>query len=83
MPAIGKVEFDGKTFEFKEGESFGVLDWGRGVWTYKNTWYWGSASGQIDKVPFGWNIGYGFGRYLLSPAKICSSMITRLTSWGR
>jgi len=55
------VEFDGKTFEFKEGESFGVLDWGRGVWTYKNTWYWGSASGQIDKVPFGWNIGYGFG----------------------
>lgn len=61
MPAIGKVEFDGKTFEFKEGESFGVLDWGRGVWTYKNTWYWGSASGQIDKVPFGWNIGYGFG----------------------
>ena len=61
MPATGKVEFDGKTFEFKEGESFGVLDWGRGVWTYKNTWYWGSASGQIDKVPFGWNIGYGFG----------------------
>ena len=27
MPATGKVEFDGKTFEFKEGESFGVLDW--------------------------------------------------------
>ena len=38
-----------------------VLDWGRGVWTYKNTWYWGSASGAVDGVPFGWNIGYGFG----------------------
>lgn len=61
MPATGQVEFDGKVYEFKEGESFGVLDWGRGVWTYENTWYWGSASGQIDGVPFGWNIGYGFG----------------------
>ena len=40
---------------------FAVLDWGRGVWTYHNTWYWGSASGELDGVPFGWNIGYGFG----------------------
>lgn len=61
MPATGIFSFDGKTYEFKKGEAFGVLDWGRGVWTYKNTWYWGSASGQIDGVPFGWNIGYGFG----------------------
>ena len=38
-----------------------MLDWGRGVWTYHNTWYWGSASGELDGVPFGWNIGYGFG----------------------
>ena len=41
--------------------SFGVLDWGRGVWTYHNTWYWGSASGLADGEPFGFNIGYGFG----------------------
>ena len=38
-----------------------VLDWGRGVWTYQNTWYWGSASGYVDGVPFGMNLGYGFG----------------------
>lgn len=38
-----------------------MLDWGRGVWTYHNTWYWGSTSGQVDGIPFGWNIGYGFG----------------------
>ncbi|MDD6043588.1 MAG: DUF2804 domain-containing protein [Eubacteriaceae bacterium] len=61
MPARGTVRFGDKLYEFKEGESFGVLDWGRGVWTYKNTWYWGSASGIADGVPFGWNIGYGFG----------------------
>ncbi|MGB4572115.1 MAG: DUF2804 domain-containing protein, partial [Rectinemataceae bacterium] len=33
---------------------------GRGVWTYKNRWYWGSASGLLNGKPFGWNIGYGF-----------------------
>jgi hypothetical protein len=38
-----------------------VLDWGRGLWTYHNTWYWGSASGLAGDVPFGFNIGYGFG----------------------
>lgn len=41
--------------------SYGVLDWGRGVWTYKNTWYWSSANGEVDGLPFGWNLGYGFG----------------------
>ena len=50
-----------KTYVFDPADSFGVLDWGRGVWTYHNTWYWGSASGQVEGVPFGWNIGYGFG----------------------
>lgn len=61
MPAKGKVVFDGKEYIFDEKNSFGVLDWGRGVWTYKNTWYWGSASGIAGGVPFGFNIGYGFG----------------------
>ena len=42
-------------------QHFAVLDWGRGVWTYDNTWYWGSASGLADNIPFGFNIGYGFG----------------------
>ena len=49
------------TYEFTPEDSFAVLDWGRGVWTYDNTWYWGSASGLHEGVPFGFNIGYGFG----------------------
>ena len=61
MPASGKVEFDGRTYEFRREDSFGLLDWGRGVWTYKNTWYWGAAQGMVDGHRFGWNIGYGFG----------------------
>lgn len=61
MRARGEVCYDGRTYVFEPEESFAVLDWGRGVWTYHNTWYWGSASGEVDGVPFGWNIGYGFG----------------------
>ena len=61
MPATGWVEYGGKRYELPEGASFGLLDWGRGVWTYKNTWYWGAAQGMVNGHRFGWNIGYGFG----------------------
>lgn len=61
MPANGKVIFDNVEYIFNPSNSCGTLDWGRGVWTYKNTWYWGSASGRIEDHLFGWNIGYGFG----------------------
>ena len=59
--ASGDVQLGDTTYVFDPADSFGVLDWGRGVWTYHNTWYWGSASGQVEGVPFGFNIGYGFG----------------------
>lgn len=62
LPAKGSAFFNGVEYTFDPSDSFGVLDWGRGVWTYKNTWYWGSASGlTADGIPFGFNIGYGFG----------------------
>ena len=61
MPASGTVCLGDRTYTFPEGSSFGLLDWGRGVWTYKNTWYWGAAQGIVDGHRFGWNIGYGFG----------------------
>ena len=61
LRAEGWIELGGRRFELTPDRFFAVLDWGRGVWTYHNTWYWGSASGVLDGVPFGWNIGYGFG----------------------
>ena len=61
MPAYGQMKFDGKTYTFSKEKDFGTLDWGRGVWTYDNCWYWGSGNTRIDGVPFGFNIGYGFG----------------------
>jgi hypothetical protein len=60
MPACGEVMLGDKKYTFDESTSFGTLDWGRGVWTYSNTWYWGSASGKIGDDLFGFNIGYGF-----------------------
>ena len=61
LRAEGWIELGEQRFELTPDRFFAVLDWGRGVWTYRNTWYWGSASGLLDGVPFGWNIGYGFG----------------------
>lgn len=60
MPAEGEVFLGEGKFDFTPTTSFGGLDWGRGNWTYKNRWYWGSASGLLDGEPLGWNIGYGF-----------------------
>lgn len=61
LPASGSITVGDDTVTFEPDTAFGVLDWGRGVWTYDNTWYWGSASGVVDGTPFGFNIGHGFG----------------------
>lgn len=56
----GTVKIGSRTVSFEEG-TYGVLDWGRGVWTYKNTWYWASMSGESGGKRVGFNLGYGFG----------------------
>ncbi len=61
MRASGSAKFDGREYKLNPATDFGTLDWGRGVWTYDNTWYWGSGNGVVDGKPFGFNIGYGFG----------------------
>jgi len=48
MRAEGEVSYNSVKYVFDPSESFAVLDWGRGVWTYHNTWYWGSASYHVD-----------------------------------
>ena len=60
MSANGKVTIGDREYIMKQESSFAVLDWGRGVWTYDNTWYWGTGSGLIDGISFGFNLGYGF-----------------------
>lgn len=60
MQASGGFSIGKRKYDFDPARDLGELDWGRGRWTYKNRWYWGSAAGYVGGVPFGWNIGYGF-----------------------
>ncbi len=61
MRAEGYVEYDGTRYEFDPASDFATLDWGRGVWTYDNTWYWSSGNAQLSNGHvFGFNLGYGF-----------------------
>jgi hypothetical protein len=61
MKAEGYVVYGDEKIEFSKNDTLGLLDWGRGVWTYKNTWYWGAGHGYINDKLVGFNIGYGFG----------------------
>ncbi len=55
----GYVRFGDKIVDFSG--CTGLLDWGRGVWPYRHEWYWGSLTASLEGVPFGFNIGWGFG----------------------
>jgi hypothetical protein len=61
MPAEGKITIGERHYDFEPEKSFGLMDWGRGIWPYKTHWLWGSACGMVDGVPVAFNIGYGFG----------------------
>lgn len=60
LEAEGTVTYGERTETATRQTVSGVLDWGRGVWTYDNTWYWGTGSGRVGGEPFGFNLGYGF-----------------------
>lgn len=61
MRAEGYVQIGEERYEFHKEDSFATLDWGRGIWTYDNNWYWSSLNADIDGEAFGFNLGYGFG----------------------
>ena len=60
LKANGYAKVGDETYDLSS-DTWGVLDWGRGVWTYKNTWYWSSMSGVYKGKKIGFNLGYGFG----------------------
>ena len=58
MRAEGSFWLGDKECKFDGADSLATLDWGRGVWTYDNTWYWGSLQTRLkDGKTFGWKIG--------------------------
>ena len=60
LKAKGSFKFGAISHTFSK-DAMGVLDWGRGVWTYSNTWYWSSLNAIQDGHTIGFNLGYGFG----------------------
>lgn len=55
----GMCNINGMSYEIRDG--FGLLDWGRGVWPFHNSWVWGNGGTVVDGKHFGFNIGWGFG----------------------
>ncbi|MBR5048871.1 MAG: DUF2804 domain-containing protein [Erysipelotrichaceae bacterium] len=61
MKAEGWARTGQKEYLFNKADSLATLDWGRGIWTYSNTWYWSSLQCYLGEHRFGFNLGYGFG----------------------
>ena len=57
LPATGSVTVDGRALDLPAGQTWAVLDHGRGKWPYDTTWNWGSGSGEAA----GHVIGLQFG----------------------
>ena len=61
LEAEGTIRYGDREEKVDRKSMLGCLDWGRGVWTYDNTWFWGTGSGRLDNgEAFGFNLGYGF-----------------------
>lgn len=60
MPVAGQVTVDGEQSDFDPDETYGVLDWGRGVWPHSTDWHWGFAAGMVDGEILAINIGDGW-----------------------
>ncbi|MBW9092194.1 DUF2804 domain-containing protein [Microbacterium jejuense] len=56
-PAAGTVTVDGVTYDVPAGESWAVLDHGRGRWPYDISWNWGAGSGTSHGRTIGIQVG--------------------------
>ena len=57
-PVTGEVRVGERVYALgPHNGAFGALDFGRGVWPYRTTWNWGSASGVQGGRTVGLNLG--------------------------
>ncbi len=56
-PASGTVSVDGVDHDLPAGESWAVLDHGRGRWPYSMHWNWGAGSGTTGGKVIGLQLG--------------------------
>jgi hypothetical protein len=57
LPCEGEVRAGGRRYALDPRTSFGVQDWGRGLWPYRSFWNWGVATGWAGEVLLGVNVG--------------------------
>lgn len=57
LPATGSLMVDGTGHVLPDGQSWAVLDHGRGRWPYDITWNWGAGSGRSHGHTVGLQIG--------------------------
>lgn len=57
LPAHGEVIIEGTTYPVHVGESWAVLDHGRGRWPYDIRWNWGAGSGISNGRTLGIQVG--------------------------
>ncbi len=56
-PASGSVTIHGRTYPVPAGQSWAVLDHGRGRWPYDIAWNWGAGSGTMNGRVIGLQVG--------------------------
>lgn len=61
LKAVVSARVGETDYAFDPDRTFSLLDWGRGVWPFHHEWYWSSVSTLLGGVPFGFNLGCGFG----------------------
>lgn len=57
LPASGIIAIGDERFTMAAGNSFGCLDFGRGVWRYRCLWNWGAGAGASRGRTIGLNLG--------------------------
>ncbi|BBE30708.1 hypothetical protein OSSY52_08490 [Tepiditoga spiralis] len=60
LPAMGRINIEGRIYSFHIKNTLASFDYGRGIWPYKTFWNWASFSGFKDGEKFGINLGYGW-----------------------
>lgn len=57
VPVAGRVRIGQREIIFDGVDAFATCDFGRGVWPRRSAWNWGAASGYVDNVNVGLNLG--------------------------
>ncbi len=59
-PCHGKISLSNKKLDVSEKNCLNMIDYGRGIFHYNTSWFWGSGLGRLDDGKrFSINLGYG------------------------